>query len=88
VSLLSFDSQIPVNQSFFDLFFPSDKRGATIAEYLQRVESGNPAGPLVLEFHGTPLFGHTQRMSVGSPKLLLTILADSEKIGLPMKIVS
>lgn len=88
VSLLNFDSQMPVNQSFFDLFSPSDKRGATIADYLQRVESGNPTGPLLLEFHGKPIFGHTQRMSAGTPKLLLTILADSEKIGAPQKIVS
>ena len=86
--LLNFDSQIPVNQSFFDLFSPSDKRGATISEYLHRVESANPNKPLLLEFHGAPIFGHTQRMSAGSPKLLLTILSDSEKIGSPQQIVA
>jgi PAS domain-containing protein len=87
-SLLNFDSQIPVNQSFFDLFSPCDKRGATIAEYLHRVESGNPNKPLLLEFNRAPIFGHTQRMSAGSPKLLLTILSYSEKIVSPQKIVA
>jgi len=88
VSLLDFDSQTPAARSYFDLFSPVEKRGTTIAEYLRRVELENTTDPISLEFRGKPLFGHTQKMSVGSPKLLLTILTDSEKIGLPMKIVA
>jgi len=87
LSLFDGESRFYENQCFFDLFSPIDKRGATIAEYLRRLETEKITYPIPLEFQGKPLFAHTQRMSAGSPKLLMTILTNTEHIGVPTKIV-